>query len=213
MTLLVGRFLPDSLDTREGSGFSAWLAAFGSAVQAGRDATASFVRDMSVLTAVQEGLDRAGERLGVPRPPGMADPFYRILIPTLCGAERGTLYAITAVLSAALGGVVVSAYDQESEGPYLGLIPPFEIWIDVPGDSGGLGLYVDTPSNAAFETSAGGAGYPRESGILGVALDALGDPVAGEQNDHWWGVVDVWSAGIVDSVRLAGTILVYAGTL
>ncbi len=201
-TTLVGRFLPESLATGEGTGLSKWLAALASAIQGGQDAIDAFVQDLSVSTAAGEGLDRLGESLAVPRVPGMHDRFYRILIPTKAGAKRGTLRAIVAVLSAAMSGASVAAYDQQDEGPYTGLIPPSEIWIDVPGESHGVGCYIALPPNIP--------GYPVESGFPDPALDLLLDPVAAEQNDHIWGPVDPWAEALVDSVRLAGTVLVFA---
>lgn len=201
----ISRHLPEVYDTSSGSDLTKFLTALGVSISQGSSFVTDFLEDTFVQTADEEGLDRIGINYGILRPPGLSDHFYRILITTKLPAKRGTLAAIQSVLEAALGGVEVAAYDKQQPGPYSGQIPPFEIWIDIPNGSEGRGAYAGLDSNIA--------GYPVESCIAGVMLDLLSDPIAGEQNDHVWGGIDPWSQNLVDSVRLAGTILVFFPTL
>lgn len=54
-------------------------------------------------------------------------------------------------------------------------------------------------------------GYPTKSGLAGTIIDEVGEP-GGLFNDHYWSLIDIWTAQIMDRVRVAGTYYTYIAT-
>jgi hypothetical protein len=197
------RNLPDAYDTRTGSNLSKLLCAFGFALRSGEDAVARFVADTSVVAATDEqgGASRVGANYNVPRPIGITSATrYLLLVRTIAGIRRGTLHAIEQVLRIATGIEGIEAFDKQQQGHFFPSIPPFEIWISIPFNGDGAGFHWDYPTNTD--------GDPVESGLWGDVY-APTDEWGGRWNDHWWGEIDYWTQELVDSVRLAGTIIIY----
>lgn len=192
------------------------LAGLAEALSAGKTAVDDFCEDTIIILADGEGLSIAGENLGVSRPPGMRDPEYAVLIPTVSACSRGTIQAIRSVFEAASGMVDVEVKDKQLDGS----IPIFEVWIYVKIWSEGRAAY------AGFDTQypniepkpaspAISVGWPVESCIAGDEVLAGGlvfngtGLYGGEFNDHWWDYADEWTKALVNKVKLAGTVIVY----
>lgn len=168
------------------------------------DDVSDFVGDTFSSTADGEGATRLALTYGIKRPPGLPDNQLMLLVQTMVGIQRGTLAAIKAVLEAATGLSGIGAYDKQDPGAFLS-IPANEIWITVPADQTyGYAMWFDYDTH--FST------HPVESGVFGVIHDAQ-DEYGGLHNDHFWGDVDVWTEELLDSVRLAGTVIIYNKTL
>lgn len=213
--------LPQSYDARPSRGLYQLLSGLAAALSSAQTSLDDFIGDLTVVSADGEGLDRAGEGLAVPRIPGLGDAQYAILIRTRAPCARGTIQAIRSVFEAATGlsGVVVRDWHTHS---LLG-IPPYEIWIYVNSDSDLYGSYADADTPPAAAKANHNAPWPpQDSCYLGCPPQpAETPPVAqswnhdaynlygGEYNDHWWSPVDVKTQEVIDSVKLAGTIIVY----
>jgi len=176
------------------------LKALAVGLAGGEDAVVDFVGDTFSASADGEGATRLALTYGIKRPPGLPDSQLMLLVQTMVGIRRGTLAAIKAVLEAATGLSGIGAYDKQDPGAFLS-IPANEIWITVPEDqTHGYAMWFDYDTH--FST------HPVESGVFGVIHDAQ-DEYGGLHNDHFWGDVDAWTQELLDSVRLAGTIIIY----
>lgn len=195
--------LPDVYDTRQGASLSTLLCAFGVALRSGEQGVARFLADTSVLSATDElgGANRVGANYRVPRPLGVTSATrYLLLVRTVAGIRRGTLHAIEQVLRVATGIEGIEAFDKQQQGHFFPAIPPFEIWITIPFTNTGAALHWDYPTNID--------GDPVESGLWGNVYNPT-DEWGARWNDHWWGEIDYWTQELVDSVRLAGTVVIY----
>lgn len=176
------------------------LRAFAVALEGAEDGVTDFVDDTFSATADGDGATRLALGYGVLKPKGMPDKHLMLTVQTMVAAKRGTLAAIKAVLEASSGITGIGAYDKQDPGPFISL-PPNEIWITVPTNTtNGAALWFDYDTH--FSTN------PVESGVFGVIHDAE-DEYGGLHNDHFWGVIDNWSMELVESVRLAGTVIIY----
>lgn len=176
------------------------LKALAVGLAGGEDAVVDFVGDTFSASADGEGATRLALTYGIKRPPGLPDSQLMLLVQTMVGIRRGTLAAIKAVLEAATGLSGIGAYDKQDPGAFLS-IPENEIWITVPEDQTyGYAMWFDYDTH--FST------HPVESGVFGVIHDAQ-DEYGGLHNDHFWGDIDAWTQELLDSVRLAGTIIIY----
>ena len=189
--------LPESYATERGSGNYPLLNAFAESLDTLSDTVDVFRKNRFLETATGRGLDRAAENYNVSRPPGMVDARFSTLARAIVGASRGTLATIGEVFEAATGYTGVTVEDQQL---YTGSQPlPFEIRIGIPvaqTDSFGRGFYPGLPTDKD--------GHPLKSGLAGVVLDEVGVP-GGLFNDHVWSLLDVWTADVMDKVRLGGT--------
>lgn len=175
------------------------LTAIGTGLKDNETNLKKFMSDRFVVSALGDGLDIAGENLNVPRIPGMTDTQYKILIPVKAGAARGTIQAIKAVFEAATGFSNVLVQDQHTNPT----IPPFEIWIFASSHSNSYGR-----GGYAGQSTIFGA-FPETKCIMDPAVVQTGFYEGGMYNSHWWGGASVWIRRCVDSVRLAGTIIIY----
>lgn len=175
------------------------ITAIGTGLRDNETHLKKFMNDRFVVTASGEGLDIAGENLKVPRIPGMIDSDYQILIPTKAGAARGTIQAIKSVFEAATGFSNVVVQDKHVNP----VIPEFEIWIFASTHSNSYGR-----AGYAGHTTIFGA-FPETKCIMDPAVVQTGFYEGGMYNAHWWGPASIWARRCVDSVRLAGTVIVY----
>lgn len=193
--------LPDSYAKESTDGNYALLYAVGSSLDTLTDTIATFKADRFIETASGAGLDRAAENYNVYRPPGMVDARFRALAQAIVGASRGTRATIKKVFEAATGYTGVTVEDSQQ---FTGTAPaPFEIRIGIPvaqTDSFGRGYYPGLPTDKD--------GYPVRSGLAGEVIAELGEP-GGLFNDHVWSLIDLWTADIMDRVRMAGTYYTY----
>jgi len=199
--------LPDCYDRKEQRDTYKLLSGLATAIAAGDAAVSDFVSDLTVQSADGEGLIRRGEDYAVPRPMVLTEPGYAILIRTKLPCKRGTIQAIRSVFEAATGLTNVVVRDWHTHS-VLG-IPPYEIWIYVPSQSYLYGAYAEpytTP--AAVKTGYVAPWPPEDSCYASLVYNGYG-AAGGEYNDHWWSAVDAVTESIIDSVKLAGTIVIY----
>lgn len=196
--------LPDSYAKEQGSGNYPLLYALGLSLDTLDGYIADFKNDRFLNTGTGTGLNRAAENYNVFRPPGMTDARFRSLAMSIVGATRGTRATIKEVFEAATGYTSVTVQDNQQ---YTGSQPdPFEIRISIPiaqTDSLGRGYYPGLPTDKD--------GYPTKSGLAGTIIDEVGEP-GGLFNDHYWSLIDIWTAQIMDRVRVAGTYYTYIAT-
>lgn len=196
--------LPDAYDENPTRDLYKLLSALARGVEKGDDSIEDFEKDIVTVTSDGDGLVVMGENLSVSRPPGLPDAQYSILIRTKAPIPRATIDAIKRVFEAATGLSGVSVTDKQTNGS----IPSYEIWITLSlanAGSLGRGAYAGLPTNYDRR--------PRKSAIWGgrganAVMDEIGYQ-GGLNNDHWWSSVDRWTQALVDSVKLAGTIIIY----
>ena len=194
--------IPECYDRRSTKGNYHLLAGLAAGLSNAETDLTEFKNEITVVNAAEDFLNRAGETLGVPRIPNMSDGQYAILIRTMVPIPRGTINAIKQVFEAATGLTGVTVEDRLINGA----IPYYEVWIYVTVDSYGYGAFVEPDAVVRANTSA--PWPPDSSCVFGTVHDAV-NAYGGEYNDHWWSDVDYWTRSIVDSVKIAGTIIVY----
>lgn len=194
--------IPDVYDRDPSSQQHTLMSALQLATDDARSAVSAYFADLSIATASGAGLRYLGENYAIPRPPAMTDARYRSLILAMIGCRRGTIQAIQTVFAAATGLRYLIDYEvlDRQMDP---VIPPYEIWIRPLlgiSDMYGRGCY--PPYTTNYD------GYPVESSIAGVVLNETGW-YGGLHNDHVSGLRDYWTARLLDSVRMAGTRIIY----
>lgn len=197
--------LPDCYDRRSGKGNYQLLAGLAEALGNAEADLDDFKGDIVVATSDGNGLTFAGETLGVPRPPTLSDSQYAILIRTMAPIPRGTINAIKQVFEAATGLSNVVVKDRQTDLS----IPRYEVWIYVTADSNGYGAFVEP--DAVVRPNVSAPWPPDSSCVFGTVHDVV-NQYGGEYNDHWWSDVDYWTRTLIESVKIAGTIIVYKTT-
>jgi hypothetical protein len=194
--------IPDVYDRDPTSHQYTLMSSIQIATDDARAAVSAYFANLSLDTATGWGLNYLGENYAIPRSPGMTDFRYRALVKAMIGCRRGTIQAIQSVFAAATGLIYLTDFDV-TDRQMNPAIPPFEIWIrPLLGLFGmyGRGCYPEFPTHYD--------GYPVESSIAGVVLDDTGW-YGGLHNDHVDGIRDFWTARLLDSVRMAGTRIIY----
>lgn len=211
--------LPPCYDEDSGRGTYHLLSGLAVALGNGETALNEFIANLTVSTATGEGLVRLGENYVVPNPSILTEVQFAVLIRTKAPCKRGTIQAIRSVFEAATGLTGITVEDRYIDAA----IPHYEIWIYVPSESYGFGSYAEPyVAPAAVKPNYVPPWPPEDSCYLGTMPDYTTSPVTagdlvydgygqagGEYNDHWWGAIDLVTESIVDSVKLAGTIIVY----
>jgi len=208
--------LPDCYSRDPSTDLYKVLSGLAVALTAGETAIDDFIDDQNATVADGNGLLILGENLNAPKPPTLPEAQYAIMVPILAGAARGTIQAIRAVFEAATGLSGVLVEDQQTNG----VIPNYEIWIWVRGDSQlYAGFAEDYLLMPLVRPNIQNPWPPEDCCYMGAQGDYLWqaqdwvhdafDQYGAEYNDHWWADVDKWTDDIVKSVRLAGTIIIY----